>query len=487
MLRGRLKELKLQDYKPYPKQQSFHNAGSLFRERLLRAGNQQGKTYSGAAECATHATGLYPAWWQGKKWERSTAGWAGGVTGEVVRDTIQRLLIGGIGEQGTGLIPKTHLVDIIPSRGVAGLADTIVVKNEFGGQSRIRLKYFEQGREKWQSDTLDWIWFDEEPPIDIYMEGLTRTNATNGITWMTFTPLLGMSDTVRRFLTEESRDRIDVNMTIEDAEHIPAEERQKIIDSYPLHERSARLNGTPILGSGRIFPVAEEEITCKPFTTADKPFFWMEIAGIDFGWDHPTAAAKLLYDPQDDVIYVTNVYKRKEATPIIHSASLRSWGNVFWAWPHDGLQHDKGSGEQLKQIYYNQGLNMLPENAKFTDGSNGVEAGLAEMLMRMETGKFKVFSHLTEFFEEFRLYHRKDGKIVKEYDDAICAVRYAMMCLRFATPLRKSKTSQNGQHSSRYDPLDREYVSHDLGANRATSNHKSSYDSLSLDYIRGNG
>src|SRR5256885_4964431 len=51
------------------------------------------------------------------------------------------------------------------------------------------------------------IWFDEEPPPEIYSEGLTRTNATGGIVTLTFTPLQGMSEVVRRFLHEPSPDR----------------------------------------------------------------------------------------------------------------------------------------------------------------------------------------------------------------------------------------------------------------------------------------
>ena len=43
---------------------------------------------------------------------------------------------------------------------------------------------------------------------------------------------------------------------------------------------------------------------------------------------------------------------------------------------------------------------------------------------RMETGKFKVFSSLLDWFEEFRLFHRKDGKVVKEGDDLLAATRY---------------------------------------------------------------
>jgi hypothetical protein len=106
----------------------------------------------------------------------------------------------------------------------------------------------------------------------------------------------------------------------------------------------------------------------------------------------------------------------------MHAASIKPWGGwIPCAWPHDGLQHDKGSGEQLASLYKDQGLNTLPERATFEDGGNGVEAGVIEMLDRMQTGRFKVFSHLKEWFDEFRLYHRKDGKIVKERDDLLSA------------------------------------------------------------------
>ena len=121
------------------------------------------------------------------------------------------------------------------------------------------------------------------------------------------------------------------------------------------------------------------------------------------------------------------------------AASVKAWGpTIKWSWPHDGLQHDKGSGEQLAQQYKAAGLNMLPERATFTDGTNGVEAGVMEMLERMETGRLKVFAQLNDWFEEFRLYHRKDGIIVKKSDDLMSATRYGMMMRRFATTrLRK--------------------------------------------------
>jgi hypothetical protein len=54
------------------------------------------------------------------------------------------------------------------------------------------------------------------------------------------------------------------------------------------------------------------------------------------------------------------------------------------------------------------------------------------ILDRMQTGRFKVFRHLGDWFAEKRHYHRKDGKIVKEWDDLFSATRYAVMMLRFA-------------------------------------------------------
>ena len=103
-------------------------------------------------------------------------------------------------------------------------------------------------REKWQGETLDWVWFDEEPSLDIYTEGLTRTNLSQGPVWMTFTPLLGMSDTVGRFILDGCAARHVTAMTIDDAGHYTQQQRDAIAASYPPHEREARLNG---VGSGR--------------------------------------------------------------------------------------------------------------------------------------------------------------------------------------------------------------------------------------------
>lgn len=437
---------RLAEYAPYPKQIEFHEAGVRYRERLFMAGNQLGKTWAGAFETALHLTGRYPDWWTGRRFNHPVRCWAGGVTSETTRDTVQKLLVGTpeqVEAYGTGAIPGECIIEHTSARGVPNALDSVTVRHISGGVSTLLFKSYERGREKWQGDTLHFIWMDEEPPSDIYTEALTRTNATGGMVFITFTPLLGMSDVVTRFILPDQndigrKDRIVVQMTIDDALHYTPEKRAEIVASYPPHEREARAKGVPIMGTGRVFPISEEAITCDPFVI---PRHYRHIIGIDFGWDHPFAAAHLAYDAERDVVYLCKVLRVREQTPVFHAGAIRAWADCNWApvaWPHDGLQHDKGSGVSLATQYQAQGLSMLPEKATFPDGGNGLEAGVTEMLDRMRTGRWKVFSTCREWFEEFRLYHRAPKgntgtvQIVKERDDALSASRYAMMMLRFA-------------------------------------------------------
>jgi phage terminase large subunit-like protein len=427
-------ENKLADYLPYPKQREFHAAGAKYRERLAMTCNRFGKTVAGAMEMTFHLTGQYPDWWEGKRFDKSVRAWAAGVTGETTRDVVQGKLIGPptqSAEWGTGTIPKSALGNIVTSRGIPGAIDTVSVHHVSGGMSELQFKSYERGREKWQGAALEVVWCDEEPDHDIYIEGLTRTNETGGIVYLTMTPLLGVSNVVQRFQSREHPGCITISATIDDVLHFSEADKAAIIASYKPHEREARVKGVPALGSGRIFPVAEETIACEH---REIPSFWPCIGGIDFGWDHPFAAVELAWDRDTDTVYVTRTYRIRETTPIIHAAALREWGKSLpWSWPRDGRRETlEGAGKALADQYERQGLDMLFEHAQFEDGSVSVEAGLAEMLSRMQTGRFKVFKHLNDWFEEFRLYHRRDGKVFKEGDDLMAATRYGLMMLRHA-------------------------------------------------------
>jgi phage terminase large subunit-like protein len=205
-------------YRPYERQLLFHAHGAFARERLLTAGNQCGKTTCGAAEAAIHLTGLYPSWWPGKRFLKPVRAWVGSDGFLAVREAAQRLLVGPPeteSEYGTGMIPGTALLGWKRASGsVPNLLDHVTVQHHRNigtetaplyvpdGVSTLGFRSYDQGRAKWQGATLDYVWFDEEPPEDVYVEGLSRTNATGGIVWITMTPLQGMTALLKSFYDE---------------------------------------------------------------------------------------------------------------------------------------------------------------------------------------------------------------------------------------------------------------------------------------------
>src|SRR3990167_10366077 len=186
-------------------------------------------------------------------------------------------------------------------------------------------------------------------------------------------------------------------MTIDDAEHYTPEQREEIVSAYLPHEREARAKGVPVLGSGRIFPVAEETIACEPIAL---PQTWPRLGAMDFGWDHPFAAVELAWNRDADVVYVSKAFRQREVSPVIGAAALKPWGAFLpWHWPRDGrLQTQEGAGIALAEQFKKQGLKIWDTHAQFTDGSVSVEAGLMLMLDRMQTGRLKVFRTLTDLF-----------------------------------------------------------------------------------------
>jgi phage terminase large subunit-like protein len=452
-IEAELEYRRLELYRPYARQREFHAAALKHRERLFLAGNQLGKTMSAGAETAMHLTGRYPGDWAGRVWPRGVIGWAASETGELTRDTVERMLLGRAGKRGSGMVPAECILDLTASRGAADAVATARIRHTSGGSSLLVFKSYDQGRERWQGETLDFCWFDEEPPADIYDEGLTRTNATGGMVWLTCTPLQGMTQVIERFFpAPNTPDRHLTMMTIEDAEHYTPEARAKIIAGYPEHEREARARGIPVLGSGRVFPVPELLIS-EP--AAALPRWWRRLCALDFGHgDHPTAAVWLAHDPETDVVHVYDAYRNKDPGIVQHAAAIRARGDwIPVAWPHDGLQTDRVSAETIAGHYRSAGCNLLRGHATHSDGGIGVEAGLMEMLERMRTSRLRVAEHLADWWEEYRLYHRKDGKLVKLRDDLMSATRYGLMMLRSAAVQPSEGARRPVQAEGGYDPL----------------------------------
>jgi phage terminase large subunit-like protein len=354
----RLTENKISAYNPYPQQRAFHDAGATHDERMLMAANQVGKSLAQNMEVAIHATGLYPDWWKGYRFERAPRIWACGETGEVLRGTTQLLLLGDAGSHGTGCIPKAALLEVVPARGLADLADMIRVKHLSGGVSAIMLKSYSQGRERFQGATLDLCALDEEPPEDIFTEVKTRLNVTNGPLMMCFTPLKGMSNVVKRFILDKADNRIVIGMTLDDAAHYTEERKKEIIAQYPEHQRAARTKGIPTMGSGAVFPIDLDPLIVDPF---ECPGHWIRVGGIDFGWTHPSAFCELWWDRDKDVIYLVRTLRLKEQTPLQHVETVRGW-RLRWQWPRDGRNATlAGAGEPLAAQYREAGLDMWHE------------------------------------------------------------------------------------------------------------------------------
>lgn len=428
-------ENKMAFFKPYPKQELFIALGKTKKERMLMAANQYGKSDVGAFEASCHLTGQYPRWWRGRSWERPTRGWVAGETSLVVRDVQQKKLCGEPGvkdQQGTGYIPKDCLLDYSLARGVTDAYDTIQVRHVSGGVSIARFKSYEQGRTKFQGETLDWGWPDEEPDEEIYSEFLTRISE-GGVMFMTFTPLKGRSKVVLRFIDEHSEDRVVVNATLDEAMHFSEAEKKRRLAGYLAHERDARAKGLPMLGSGAVYTFSEDTIKEAPIPWGDVPHSWFKLWGIDFGIDHPFGAVLGAWDKDIDVIHILAALRMRDGLPIMHAAQMREIAAAApVAWPHDGHSRDKGSGDELSKTYAKHKLNMLAEHASFESGGYSREAAVLEIAERSTTGRFKVCAHLSDWFSEFRLYHRKDGLIVKLEDDLMSATEKIIMAKRFA-------------------------------------------------------
>ena len=432
------KELNLLNhYQPYDYQKKFHN--EIASQRLLMAGNRVGKSFSGAMEMAFHTTGLYPKWWKGKRFNRPVRAWAGGVSNETTRDVCQKELLGqpdDPGAKGKGTIPKDKIGETVRKAGVPNAVNSVTIRHVTGGYSRIGFKAYEMGKEKWMGESVDVIWLDEEPPAGIYTQALTRTADKGGMVYMTFTPEQGMTETVAQFINDLKEGQALIQATWDDAPHMTKSIREQILQALPPHERKMREQGIPQLGSGLVFPVPENYITCEPL---EIPEYWPRLCGLDFGWDHPTAAVWIAWDRDSDIIYVYDSYSMRQETVPVHASAIKSRGKwIPVIWPQDGRQADKGSGKNLTDQYRAEGVNMCADwftnppqpGARDGTGGNSVEAGIMEMLTRMKTQRLLIFNNQTAIMEEMRMYHRKDGKIVPLHDDLISAMRYCVMSLR---------------------------------------------------------
>jgi len=433
-------------YAPSPKQLEFHATGPVARERMFRAANRVGKSFSVSREGAMHLTGIYPDWWNGHRYANPINMWAGGVA-EREMAQLKEYYIGNLGKPGaihSSLIVKQDLAQ-----------NLYYIQHVSGGISRLRIKTYKQGHEAWQAENVDLIHLDEEPTNSkIYDECITRTASVTpdhyGMIMLSMTPLHGMTslmlkymdravfddngheiDTVRVRAGEVINERVYITANHDEAPHLSEKEKKRLYSSYDPVVREARTTGIPSLGSGLIYPINERRLVCDPFEIPD---YWPRCYGMDFGW-HNTAAIFGAHDKENDVLYLYAEYKAGHLTPHHHAAHILKLGADWMpgAYDYAGESASAITGENVVDLYRNEGItNWVRADKKVTEG-------IYNVLQRMETDRIKIFSPLRKTLAELRQYIRDDnGKVVKDEDHIMDALRYLVMS---ALPIAQVKSS----------------------------------------------
>lgn len=446
----------------YDWQRKFTKATKDHDACMLMAANQVGKSRTGCCIDSFHLTGEYPDDWEGHKFDFPPFLWLLGFSGEKTRDLLQAKLFGRYSDgwfEG-GYVPKDRILDHRSMTGTSGAMREVRVRRD-DGNATCQFWSYSQGQHALMGDIIDHYHIDEEPVNpQIYPQVLRGTingdQGRGGRGILTFTPENGKTQMVCQFMGEsfegeEGDEEVKINVsgmylqgaTWKQCPHMTEEKQEKMLAKFPAYQKKMRSLGVPLMGSGLIYEIDEDDISIKPF---DIPEYWFVINGIDFGWDHPQAHIQLVWDRDADIFYLVNAWKKSKKQPFEAWHVVKPWAeNVPTAWPGDGLQHkQQSSGEalKLKELYEKEGFNMLPEHATFEDGGDGVWVGIMQIINLMKTGRLRVVSVLFDFFEEMRQYHTKmvpvgqigegGAEIVKVRDDILDAVRYAFMMRRYA-------------------------------------------------------
>ena len=424
---ARRKTLPINNYnageKKHLKQLAFHKC--LKRNRWVFGGNRSGKTECGAVEAIYMARGIHPY----RENRKDVFGWVVSLSREVQRDVAQSKIM--------KYLPREWIAEVIMSSGRKdnpehGIIDQIKIKNVFGGISTIGFKSCDQGREKFQGSSLDFVWFDEEPPEDIYRECKMRVIDKRGDIFGTMTPLKGLTFVYDEIYLNSGGSSEVWYEFVEwaDNPYLSQKETAELTSSMSDEELNSRRFGRFSAASGLVYTEFDENLhVIEPF---DLPYDWQCDISIDPGLNNPLSA-HWYYVDYDDNVYVAAEHFEAGKDVEYHSRRIKEiCDKLGWRRDGDGRvralidsaanQKTLASLKSVTELFYEHGVLANPNVNK------DLFSGIARVKEYFKNRRIFIFKNCVNLIRELKKYRWGDGDVPKKTDDhALDELRYFIM------------------------------------------------------------
>ncbi len=413
--------------KRHKKQIAFHKCKK--RNRWVFGGNRSGKTECGAVEAVWLARGTHPY----RKNKDGVFGWVVSLTAQVQRDVAQRKIL--------HYLRQDWIEDIVMSSGrkdapMSGIIDQILIKNVFGGTSVIGFKSCDQGRERFQGSSLDFVWFDEEPPKDIYDECRMRVVDKRGDVFGTMTPLKGLT-----FVYEEiyMNPRADPEIWYEfmewaDNPYLSKKEIKLLESTMDDATLASRRYGKFCAREGLVYPEFDESVhVIKPFQV---PELWQDTISIDPGLKNPLSAHWYAVDYDGNVYVVAEHYLANagidEHAEALHEISRKiGWkrderGRIAAIIDAAAEAKTLAAEKSVTELFYERGIVASPKVNK--DVFSGIAQVKSYLSRKNQFPNLYIFENCVNMIREFKGYFwGGNERPVKRDDHAMDELRYYLM------------------------------------------------------------
>lgn len=426
--------------KVHQKQIAFHKCPK--KNRWVFGGNRSGKTECGAVECVYITRGVHPY----RENRKNTFGWVVSLTTQVQRDVAQAKIL--------QYLSPYWIEDIVMQSGRKdaphlGVIDQIHVKNVFGGISVIGFKSCDQGRERFQGSSLDFVWFDEEPPEDIYDECLMRVLDRNGDIFGTMTPLKGLT-----FIHDEIYLNVSNSKEIwcefmewADNPFLSEEAISSLTASLTESQIESRRYGRFKSESGLVYPEFDENLhVIEPFNV---PPDWQDTLSIDPGLNNPLSCHWYAVD-YDGNVYVTAEHFEAKKDVNYHSNAIKNICDKL-GWKKDSLgrinalidsaanQTTLASNKSVTELFLDCGIVCNPRVNK--DMFTGIQRVKQYLTGENNKPKLYIFKNCINLIRELKNYRWGSGDNPKKTDDhALDELRYYLMTKPENKPLKPVKS-----------------------------------------------